>query len=303
MDGNFSQQCRKRPTKFDESNLTSSIESLWLKKEALEEFSGEAPPPEAIAYEHDFRAAGTGVRRKKQKPVTGLFASLCARREIVHKVADMNSGEGLKYPLAILRSMFPGGAEEMPKHTVNVMYDVACMLSNSFKTHFQEKGLKGTLALPVFHAYAHVPSCQALRNPRNLVEFGRTDGEARERLWVDLNPFVKLTRSMHQSNRKLVLGQAIRLRNERKRVNLAETLLSRFEKANKRLEQLEGDFAGFNEAARTSVLKDYAKTLETISLGKSCSRFWSDLPTGYEEVRDVYAYKSQILKLYEMDKN
>lgn len=78
--------------------------------------------------------------------------------------------------------------------------------------------------MPVFHAYAHVPSCQALRNPRNLVEFGRTDGEATERLWADLNPFVKLTRSMHQSNRKLVLGQAIRLRNEHKRSNLGNNM-------------------------------------------------------------------------------
>lgn len=82
--------------------------------------------------------------------------------------------------------------------------------------------MQGTLALPVFHAYAHVLSCQAVRNPRNLVEFGRTDGEATERLWADLNPFVKLTRSMLQSNRKLVLGQAIRHRNEIKKMNLGK---------------------------------------------------------------------------------
>lgn len=76
--------------------------------------------------------------------------------------------------------------------------------------------------MPIFHAYAHVLSCQAKYNPRNLVEFGRTDGEATERLWADLNPFVKLTRSMLQSNRKLVLGQAIRYRNEAKKMNLGK---------------------------------------------------------------------------------
>lgn len=50
----------------------------------------------AINDEHDFRAAGTGVRKRKFNPVSGLFASLCARHEIVHKVVDMNSWEGYK---------------------------------------------------------------------------------------------------------------------------------------------------------------------------------------------------------------
>ncbi|KAI9330660.1 hypothetical protein BD770DRAFT_333776, partial [Pilaira anomala] len=87
-------------------------------------------------------------------------------------------------------------------------------------------------AVPIFHAYAHVLLCQAKYNPRNLVEFGRTDSEATERLWADLNPFVKLTRSMLQSNRKLVLGQAIRYRNEAKKMNLGKYIKNSFNIAN-----------------------------------------------------------------------
>lgn len=37
----------------------------------------------------------------------------------------------LKYPLSLLKSMFPG--EHMPPHKVNVMYDIACMFSKSFE--------------------------------------------------------------------------------------------------------------------------------------------------------------------------
>ncbi|CAO3632161.1 unnamed protein product [Mucor hiemalis] len=101
------------------------------------------------------------------------------------------------------------------------------MHADNFKLTLKELGVDGSFVLPVFHAYAHVLSCQALRNPTNLVEFGRTDGEATERLWSDLSPFVRSTRSMLQSNRKLVLGQAIRFRNENKRMGLGDSLVAK----------------------------------------------------------------------------
>ncbi|CAO3654974.1 unnamed protein product [Mucor hiemalis] len=167
--------------------------------------------------------------------------------------------------------MFPG--EHMPPHKVNVMYDIACMFSKSFEEHFQDKGLKGRLAMAVFHAYAHVPSCQAVFNPRNLVEFGRTDGEATERLWADLNPFVKLTRGMLQSNRKLVLGQAIRLRNEQKKLKIASSLVRRFDNANAIINAKMYKLRDVPEVERVEAVDKWKEALRMTSLGKSCSRF------------------------------
>ncbi|KAI9357827.1 hypothetical protein BD770DRAFT_90475 [Pilaira anomala] len=198
----------------------------------------------------------------------------------------MDSAEGLKYPLSVLKNMFPG--EEMPAGKVNVMYDIACLFANSFKQHFLDKGLKGRLAVPIFHAYAHVLSCQAKYNPRNLVEFGRTDGEATERLWADLNPFVKLTRSMLQSNRKLVLGQAIRYRNEAKKMNIAEALLKRFDNATAIVALKERELQGVSHAQRESEFQAWTEALRKVSLGKSCNKIWSDLPAEYGPVSRYY---------------
>lgn len=44
MDGNFSQQCRRKLTQFDSSNTVASIEKLWVKKEVIDAFGSEAPP-------------------------------------------------------------------------------------------------------------------------------------------------------------------------------------------------------------------------------------------------------------------
>lgn len=80
------------------------------------------------------------------------------------------------------------------------------------------------LAVPVFHAYAHVQHCQVIRNPRYRDGFGLTDGEGLERLWSYLNKFVKITRKMGQGNRKLVLYRAVKAYNENKKEDMGRSL-------------------------------------------------------------------------------
>ncbi|CAO3618661.1 unnamed protein product [Mucor hiemalis] len=249
MDGNFSQKCKKEITFYDEENNIPLIEGMWVEKGIIDGVENVIPSREALESENHFKAAGAGTKKSNQYPVTGLFACVCPRHEIVRKLADMDTGEGFKYPSAILRTLLSGA--NAPHHKVLAMYDIACLYEQAFKNELESLDVQGKLALPIFHAYAHVGSCQALRNPRNLVEFGRTDGEATERLWSDLNPFVRSTRSMLQSNRKLVLGQAIRFRNEQKKMNLGNSLVRRYRNAahiisrmEKKLIHLDDDFPG-----------------------------------------------------------
>lgn len=227
MDGNFSQKCMKEETDFDEDNKCNLVEKMWVRKEDIDQISNVAPSAETLQNENHFRAAGVSEAESKRYAVNGLFACVCPRHEVVRKLSDMFGAEGSKYPTAMLRSLFSHrSSPDSPESLLNVMYDIACMHEENFKLTLKDLGVKGSFAIPVFHAYAHVLSCQAVRNPRNLVEYGRTDGEATERLWSDLNPFVRSTRSMLQSNRKLVLGQAIRFRNEKKRLGLVKCVWS-----------------------------------------------------------------------------
>lgn len=66
-----------------------------------------------------------------------------------------------------------------------------------------------TVAVPIFHAYAHQASCQHKYSPRNIEGFGLTDGENIERLWSYLGRFAKMTKEMSSGNRIDLLNDAL----------------------------------------------------------------------------------------------
>lgn len=66
-----------------------------------------------------------------------------------------------------------------------------------------------TIAVPIFHAYAHEASCQHKYSPRNSLGFGLTDGENVERLWSFLGRFSRMTKEMSAANRIDTLTDAL----------------------------------------------------------------------------------------------
>ena len=68
---------------------------------------------------------------------------------------------------------------------------------------------KCTVAVPIFHAYAHNASCQHAFSPRNIEGFGLTDGENVERLWSYLGRFAKMTKEMSSGNRIDLLSDVL----------------------------------------------------------------------------------------------
>ena len=68
-----------------------------------------------------------------------------------------------------------------------------------------------TVAVPIFHAYAHNASCQHKFSPRNNIidGFGLTDVENVERLRSYLGRFSKMTKEMSSSNRTDLLSDAL----------------------------------------------------------------------------------------------
>lgn len=141
MDGNFSQKCKKDPTIYDEDNHIPLIDGMWVKKEEFAGVEDAAPSREALERENNFKAAGTGKRKHNQYPVTGLFACVCPRHEIVRKLADMDSSEGFKYPTAILRTLLSGA--NRPHHKVMAMYDVACLYEKTYSGVLTDLGYTG----------------------------------------------------------------------------------------------------------------------------------------------------------------
>ena len=66
-----------------------------------------------------------------------------------------------------------------------------------------------TVAVPIFHAYAHNTSCHHKFYPRNIDGFGLTDVENVERLRSYLGRFSKMTKEMSSSNRIDLLSDAL----------------------------------------------------------------------------------------------
>jgi hypothetical protein len=54
-----------------------------------------------------------------------------------------------------------------------------------------------------------VPRCLELFHPKKLKGFGKTDGEATERLWSDLGPYSRTTKEMLSGNRQDLLEDAL----------------------------------------------------------------------------------------------
>ncbi|CAO3632165.1 unnamed protein product [Mucor hiemalis] len=119
MDGNYSQNCKKVDADFDRDSGFSLLEKMWVKKEVVEGINNVAPSKNAVAGENHFRAADTSEARNKRYPITGLFACVCSRHEIVGKLADMFRAEGSRYPAAVLRSLDikPGFASQIVNRT------------------------------------------------------------------------------------------------------------------------------------------------------------------------------------------
>ncbi|KAI7878379.1 uncharacterized protein EV154DRAFT_525077 [Mucor mucedo] len=300
MDGCFSMKCKSKASLLDELFTIDTVENAWVKPESVELYKKEKPPKDALLNENSFRAAGNGASYKsKLYPVKGLFAASCARHDLTLKMVDMDSGEGFKYPLSVLHDLFQEDKDSI-KTPVNLMYDIICVLEKSLTTHFPYLTANGTLALPVFHAYAHVISCQSSFNPKNIESYGRTDGEASERLWSSLRPFVTITRPMSQANRRLTLTLAIRHRNMEKKWGMASVLYGKYKSTKKILAAGLVKLKGVNQE---EISLAWERHLALTRSGKSCSKIWSDLPPSLGSVTRFYLLESILfrfrVKMYE----
>ncbi|KAG2195203.1 hypothetical protein INT47_006734 [Mucor saturninus] len=183
---------------------------------------------------------------------------------------NMDSGEGFKYPLSVLHELFEEDKDSIST-PVNLMYDIICVLEKSLTTHFPYLSGSGTLAFPVFHAYVHV----IIFNPKNIESYGRTDGEASERLWSLLRPFVTITRPMFKANRRLTLTLSIRHRNTKKKWGMASVLYGKYKSTKNILIAGQGKLKDVNQE-ETSLA--WERHLALTRSGKLCSKIWSDFP-------------------------
>src|ERR1700710_2685818 len=94
---------------------------------------------------------------------------------------------------------------------LNVSYDIACqwhkklwarMDSLPSAMHLNHPNMAITFFVPKFHLPAHIMECQTRFSWNFIPGVGRTDGEAPERGWANINPVASSTKEMGPGARR-----------------------------------------------------------------------------------------------------
>jgi hypothetical protein len=95
-----------------------------------------------------------------------------------------------------------------------------CMLDFPDELHFDHSNKKVTFLVPKFHLPAHVAACQMAFSFNLTRGVGRTDGEALEQGWVDINPLSAQTKQMGPASRCETINDHFNDWNHKKMIGL-----------------------------------------------------------------------------------
>ncbi|KAG0698532.1 hypothetical protein DFH29DRAFT_983865 [Suillus ampliporus] len=148
------------------------------------------------------------TKKARGLAATGVKTVDCARHnmKLRNTVGDLQKGE--KY--INMDYLFFSAMSHNEVTVLNVSYDIACQwskhlrsrmmtLPSRFHLDFDSKAI--TFLIPKFHLPAHIEQCQ-INFSFNLSQYvGRTDGEAPECGWANINPIASSTKEMGPGSR------------------------------------------------------------------------------------------------------
>ncbi|KAG6914117.1 hypothetical protein DXG01_002336 [Tephrocybe rancida] len=205
-------------------------------KEHLEKHKNEVEP-KSNCSRHD------AMNLANSKPSQGLAATgvgtiKCARHDMKRpcSVGDLQVGE--RY--CNMDYLFYQSVINSDLESYVISYDIACQWS----VHLRERMFKldheffmfdGSIHVqffvPKFHLSAHVMACHTSFSFNYGVGVGRTDGEAPERGWAEINPLASSTKEMGPGSRRDALDSHFADYNWRKITGLGRSLLRKFKAA------------------------------------------------------------------------
>ena len=129
--------------------------------------------------------------------------------------------------------LFFSAVKDTPLKVVNISYNIACQwhrnlwdrmetLPADMHLHHEEKEV--TFFVPKFHLPAHIAECQWKFSFNFIKGVGRTDGEAPERGWANLNTIASSTKEMGPGHRRDTLDDIIGDSNWKKFIGFGECI-------------------------------------------------------------------------------
>ncbi|KIK34294.1 hypothetical protein CY34DRAFT_98279 [Suillus luteus UH-Slu-Lm8-n1] len=198
------------------------------------------------------RAVNAANANRSNLRATGVGATACARHGcfVPHSVVDFQKGERQVFFNLLCDGLIHMNMDysicKAIKHAANaidtslVIYDVGCQ----WNLHFTERvdncsGLtlpdntEIVAAVGKFQLSAHKLACFARYSLNFIIGAGQVDGEILETLWAPFNKISPTARSMSQAHRQEILDDHMRNSNWKKLVGIVKTLLQKYRRANK----------------------------------------------------------------------
>ncbi|KAG2046999.1 hypothetical protein BDR06DRAFT_1014253 [Suillus hirtellus] len=116
--------------------------------------------------------------------------------------------------------------------------------------------------VPKFHLPVHIASCQTKFSFNFIKGVGRTDGEAPEHGWADINPIATSTREMGPGSRRDTLDDHFNDWNWKKVCSMGTTLLHKYKAAIPEVEEHASDLKEFEAALDPDQLATWWKEIE-----------------------------------------
>ncbi|KAG1884765.1 hypothetical protein F4604DRAFT_1878697 [Suillus subluteus] len=166
----------------------------------------------------------------------GTVDCACHNMKLPNAVGDLQKGE--RY--INMDYLFFSALRHTVLDTLNVSYDIACqwhkklwhrMSAFPISMHLSHAVKTISFFVPKFHLPAHIEQCQTSFSFNFKNGVGRTDGEAPERGWANINPVASSTKEMGPGARRDTLDDYFGDSNWKKVVGLGHAMLHKIKNA------------------------------------------------------------------------
>ncbi|KAG1794813.1 uncharacterized protein HD556DRAFT_1474044, partial [Suillus plorans] len=235
---------------------------------------------------------------------TGLGTVDCARHnmKLPNAVGDLQKGE--RY--INMDYLFFSALRHTVLDTLNVSYDIACqwhkklwhrMSAFPISMHLSHAVKTISFFVLKFHLPAHIEQCQTSFSFNFKNGVGRTDGEAPERGWANINPVASSTKEMGPGARRDTLDDYFGDSNWKKVVRLGHTMLHKIKNAFPERENHREAFEDLNDGLRG----EYGAALEQWREQVEAWEYDSTQPNPFERKAETVTMASVRLELARED--
>ncbi|KAG1726126.1 hypothetical protein EDD22DRAFT_982820 [Suillus occidentalis] len=210
IDANFRLK-RKAISTDDRDPSLNSGWAYFVEERAYKDFLSERitePQERSTCVSHN-AVNSADTKASRGLAATGVGSVVCARHEmrLPNSVGDLQKGEKyVNMDYLVFSVLVSFGLA-----VFNLSYDIACQWHKKIwsrnsmmpqRLQFNRENKTVRFFVPKFHLKAHIQSCQTTFSFNFSKWVGRTDGEAPERGWADINRVATSTREMGPGNRR-----------------------------------------------------------------------------------------------------